>query len=53
MRPLAPARSAQLPFDHRDDETTTQTRAALRAALDELVLPEDEKLDDTMRITKL
>ncbi|MEO6952602.1 MAG: hypothetical protein ABI321_12375 [Polyangia bacterium] len=53
MRPLAPARPAHLSFENPEDETTNQTRAALRAALDELVLPEDEKLDETVRIPRL
>ena len=53
MRPLAPPRPAQGSFVGEEDETSRRTRAALRTALDELVLPDDEKLDETVKITKL
>ena len=48
-------------FATEEDETSSRTRAALQAALEELVLPADqlpngqpdEKLEETVKIPKL
>ncbi len=53
MRPPAPPRPPHTTFATEQEATSRRTRAALRAALEELVLPEDEKLDGTVKIEKL
>ena len=61
MRSMAPSRSAPMTFATEEDETSSRTRAALQAALEELVLPADqlpngqpdEKLEETVKIPKL
>ena len=61
MRSMAPSRPAPMTFATEQEETSSRTRAALRAALEELVLPADEmpdaktdeKLEETVKIPRL